>query len=353
MAKSNWGITSGFIGKLGNVVGYNWKGKNIQRALTQNGNKSHSQEQQLQRARFALITLVGSDLYEAIYEGYRQEANKQRSTQNGLFVKYNIGLISGTDPEALGLDFANLQLSSGRLKGVDFGQASISGNVLTVAISDNNLYGRRVSASDRIYIAAYCPELGDARCFVAGTRNSEGDLTVNLPAKWNGKGIVAYGFTVGAASFNDGLASATQCLCTQDTLVVPSPRKPNTGSNGSNSGNNGGNSCNSGNSGSETPGGNSGSGNSGSSETPIVTAPTISGTTPFAETTQVTLTEPDGARVYYTTDGSTPTSESTLYTEPFTLSATTTVKAIAIKDETASQVASKTFTKSSGGSDTE
>ena len=125
----------------------------------------------------------------------------------------------------------------------------------------------------------------------------------------------------------------------------------NGGSTPSGGGSNGGNSG-SGNSGSETPGGNnggnSGSGNSGSSETPIVAAPTISGTTPFADTTQVTLTEPDGARVYYTTDGSTPTSESTLYTEPFTLSTTTTVKAIAIKDETASQVASKTFTKSSG-----
>ena len=349
MAKSNWGITSGFIGKLGNVVGYNWKGKNIQRALTQNGNKSRSQEQQLQRARFALITLVGSDLYEAIYEGYRQEANKQRSTQNGLFVKYNIGLVSGSDPEALGLDFANLQLSSGRLMGVDFGAATISGNVLTVAISDNNLYGRRVSASDRVYIAAYCPELGDARCFVAGTRSSEDNLTVNLPAKWDGKGIVAYGFTVGAASFNDGLASATQCLCTQGDLVVPSYHKVNSGSqSGSNSGTS---------TGSETGGNGSNAGNSGStggSATPTVAAPTISGTTPFAETTQVTITELEGARVYYTTDGSTPTSGSTLYTEPFTLSATTTVKAIAIKDEVSSSVASKTFTKSSGGgNDTE
>ena len=105
------------------------------------------------------------------------------------------------------------------------------------------------------------------------------------------------------------------------------------------------------NSGSETPGGNSGnsgSGNNSGNETPNVTAPTISGTTPFADTTQVTLTEPEGARAYYTTDGSTPTAESTLYTEPFTLSATTTVKAIAIKDGASSSVASKTFTKSSG-----
>ena len=100
-------------------------------------------------------------------------------------------------------------------------------------------------------------------------------------------------------------------------------------------------------SGNETPGSNSGSGNSGS-ETPNVTAPVISGTSPFADTTQVTLTEPEGARAYYTTDGSTPTAESTLYTAPFTLSATTTVKAVAIKDGVASSVASKTFTKSSG-----
>ena len=35
MSKSNWGITSGFTGKLGNVVGFNWKGQNIQRALVQ------------------------------------------------------------------------------------------------------------------------------------------------------------------------------------------------------------------------------------------------------------------------------------------------------------------------------
>ena len=109
---------------------------------------------------------------------------------------------------------------------------------------------------------------------------------------------------------------------------------------------------NGGNSGNETPGG-SGSGNGGN-ETPTVAAPTISGTTPFAETTQVTITGSNDTRVYYTTDGSTPTSGSTLYTEPFTLSATTTVKAIAIKDEVSSSVASKTFTKSSGGgNDTE
>ena len=105
-------------------------------------------------------------------------------------------------------------------------------------------------------------------------------------------------------------------------------------------------------SGSENSG--SGSENSGtgtSSET--VTAPEISGTTPFTDSTQVTIQGPQGAEVRYTTDGSNPTAESTLYSEAITLNATTTIKAIAILDGATSEVATKTFTKSgeSGGFD--
>ena len=115
----------------------------------------------------------------------------------------------------------------------------------------------------------------------------------------------------------------------------------------------GGNGSETGGNGSETPGGNSGNGgNSGggsSTGSDTLAAPVISGTTPFAETTQVSISGPNDARVYYTTDGSTPTSGSTLYSAAFSLSATTTVKAIAIKDGVSSNVATKLFTKSSGG----
>ena len=92
-----------------------------------------------------------------------------------------------------------------------------------------------------------------------------------------------------------------------------------------------------------------GNGSGTGSLTPSLTSPTISGNTQFTDSTQVSMSGPDGAEIHYTTDGSTPTAESAVYSEAFSLSATTTVKAIAIKDGQSSEVVSKVFTKSSGG----
>ena len=95
--------------------------------------------------------------------------------------------------------------------------------------------------------------------------------------------------------------------------------------------------------------GSSGSNAGGSNPEPsTVAAPQFTGETPFTESTQVTISGPDSASIYYTVDGTTPTAESTQYAEPLTFSETTTLKAIAIKDGVSSEVTSRTYTKGSG-----
>ena len=90
------------------------------------------------------------------------------------------------------------------------------------------------------------------------------------------------------------------------------------------------------------------SGTSGTSD--AVAAPVISGTTPFAESTSATIScATAGASIYYTVDGSTPTSASTAYSGAIALTDTTTVKAVAVMDGVSSSVTSRTFTKGSGG----
>ena len=80
--------------------------------------------------------------------------------------------------------------------------------------------------------------------------------------------------------------------------------------------------------------------------TKIVVAPVIAGNTPFDTSTEVTISAAEGATIYYTNDGTTPTAGSTEYTEALTVEATTTIKAIAVKGGITSDVSPKTITKS-------
>ena len=67
----------------------------------------------------------------------------------------------------------------------------------------------------------------------------------------------------------------------------------------------------------------------------------------FTSTQMITLTcETSGATIYYTTDGTAPTTNSTVYISPFMIFDTTTIKAIAVKEDMAdSAVMTASFTK--------
>ena len=89
-------------------------------------------------------------------------------------------------------------------------------------------------------------------------------------------------------------------------------------------------------------------GEGGGGETPAVATPVISGNAEFTESTQVTITcATEGAAIYYTLNGADPTTNSLPYDEPFTLTESATVKAVAYDSQADqySAVATKTFTK--------
>ena len=86
-----------------------------------------------------------------------------------------------------------------------------------------------------------------------------------------------------------------------------------------------------------------------------VTAPAISpngGSFTGSQTVKITCAS-EGAKIYYSTDGTSPKTSSTFYEKEFTITENTTVRASAVKDGmTDSSIVSATFTKksSSGGS---
>lgn len=81
---------------------------------------------------------------------------------------------------------------------------------------------------------------------------------------------------------------------------------------------------------------------------PVVVTPIISPDGgPFYETLEVSIScATDGATIYYTTDGNAPTTSSTVYSNPFTIDANTTVNAYAVLENyDDSEVATAEFTK--------
>lgn len=96
----------------------------------------------------------------------------------------------------------------------------------------------------------------------------------------------------------------------------------------------------------------------------IVTFPTTENNAPvfspnggsFRGSQAVAITAPDGYEIYYTTDGVVPNQDLTKegnttvrYEKEILLTATTTIKAIAVKDDMVSAVAEATFTKTNSG----
>ena len=84
-----------------------------------------------------------------------------------------------------------------------------------------------------------------------------------------------------------------------------------------------------------------------SSDANFVSQPMITGDVNFADTANVVITADEGMKIYYTLDGTDPTTASTEYTSPFEVYATTTVKAIAYNEATAtsSLVTTTVFTQ--------
>lgn len=64
----------------------------------------------------------------------------------------------------------------------------------------------------------------------------------------------------------------------------------------------------------------------------------------FVDPIEVSIEAEEDSEIHYTVDGTTPTLQSPLYTAPFPVSTTTTVKAIAVQDGETSSIATRTFT---------
>ena len=339
-----------FTGRAGSAVGSKGKGgKILLRQYQPTVANPRTAAQMSNRAKMKLATQVASMLGEVGRTALI--ANGLRKTERGQLIKQLLQSVKVNDTKAsLGYDL-NLVSNPSYKRALSLSITSES-SAFVATFSG-------AEANEVIAKAILVHDLATGNWRHASAMDTNTTLSLGKSANESGDAleVFAYGIVLmpkTSEGFNNiGQTGANQTGYVIDLNKVSATNYDfspcvsaalNVEGNGTTSGGNG--SANGGSSSGNSGSGNNGGGSSSGSDT--VAAPTISGTTPFAETTQVSISASDDARVYYTTDGSTPTSASTLYTLPFTLSATTTVKAIAVKDSISSSVSTKLFTKSSG-----
>ena len=336
-----------FTGRAGSAVGSKGKGgKILLRQYQPTVANPRTQAQMSHRAKMKLAAQVAGMLGEVGRTALI--ANGLRKTERGMLIKQLLQSVKVNDTKAsLGYD---LNLVS---------NPSYAESISVVITSETSAYVATFSGAAEGEVIAKAILVHDVNTGIwrhASAMDTNTTLSLGKSANESGDAleVFAYGIVLmpkTSEGFNNvGQTGANSTGYVIDLNKVSTTNYDfspcvaaalNVAGNGSTTGGSGSAS------GGSSNGGNSGNSGSGSQET--VEAPTISGNTSFADTTQVTMSGPTGAEIHYTTDGSTPDEESTLYSNAITLNATTTVKAIAIKDGVKSEVTTKVFTKSSGG----
>ncbi len=113
MGKYENGILGEFNGKVGNVVGSNWKGISYMRAKSKTTNKKSSEKQIIQRAKFQYVSNFVQPLQPVIQVGFKSQ-EIQKSPRNAAMSEILNYTLMGEYP-SFSINFGQLKIAKGSL----------------------------------------------------------------------------------------------------------------------------------------------------------------------------------------------------------------------------------------------
>lgn len=179
MGKINQGILGGFSGKVGNVVGGNWKGINYMRILTKPSNPN-SEKQVNQRTKFSLALSFLQPITPFLRVGYKLFTSKQTAF-NAAMSQVLTNAIIGDVPD-VSIDYNAIAVAKGTLTPAQAASYGYEVGQITITWSDNSGNGSAQSTDKAMYVV-YNPAKIDAVFETAGALRSAMSQTVALPAE--------------------------------------------------------------------------------------------------------------------------------------------------------------------------
>lgn len=194
MARQTEGFLGGFNGRIGNIVGYRWKGVWCVRARPGHMHNPRTEKQMEHRGMFKEEVRLASRMGQAVTLGLRTLADEADMTAHNVFVSLNQQAFSLVDGRFT-VDYPTLRLSAGPAAPVAFGEAAVdSGNTLTISFEKNPLRLTAADNYDYVYLYAYSHEL-QMGFLSAPVHRREKRIAISLPDIFAGKELHLYGMT--------------------------------------------------------------------------------------------------------------------------------------------------------------
>lgn len=190
MGKINQGILGGFSGKVGNVIGGNWKGIDYMRVKPASVHNPRTEGQMDQRTRFAQVLQFLQPMKDFIKVGYKNYAIKM--TQFNSAMSYILkNAVTGSFPNYT-IDYANALISRGSLAGALNGSATSStAGAVEFTWYDNSSEGN-AQATDKALILAYNKTKGEAIFVTDGALRTAGTQTLTVPDDFSGDAVECF-----------------------------------------------------------------------------------------------------------------------------------------------------------------
>jgi hypothetical protein len=190
MGKINQGILGGFSGKVGNVIGGNWKGIDYMRVKPASVANPQTEGQVDQRSKFSTVLRFLQPMKDFVKIGFKGYANKM--TQFNSAMSYNLkNSITGSYPNFT-IDYANALISRGSLAGVLNGAAnSASAGSVSFTWDDNSSDGN-AQATDKSMLLVYNADKDEAIFVTEGAVRNAGSQAITVPDSYSGDQVACF-----------------------------------------------------------------------------------------------------------------------------------------------------------------
>ena len=184
------GILGGFSGKVGTVIGGNWKGIDYMRSKAASVSNPKTEAQLDQRARFGAALKFLQPLTSFLRVGFKNYAVKMTAFNSAMSYNLNNAL-SGVYPEYF-IDYASALVSRGTLPGALNPQVQSSTLGQVDFTWQDNSQDANASANDKVLLVVFNPAKQLAITIVGGNDRAAGGQAVTVPSSFAGDQVECF-----------------------------------------------------------------------------------------------------------------------------------------------------------------